>query len=76
MPQAVEITKMSSTVQIVKTPDTLHGKPRLEGTRVGVLEVGELVRQRQWSISEVADRWVSMMHKSVLRPSTTMSIRS
>ncbi|WP_407066872.1 DUF433 domain-containing protein [Haloarcula sediminis] len=56
MPQTVENTKMSSTVQIVKTPDTLHGKPRLEGTRVGVLQVGELVRQRQWSISEVADQ--------------------
>ena len=56
MPQVVEDTNMSSTVQIVKTPDILHGKPRLEGTRVGVLQVGELVRQRQWSISEVADQ--------------------
>ena len=56
MPQAVEDTNMSSTVQIVKTPDTLHGRPRLKGTRVGVLQVGELVRQRQWSISEVADQ--------------------
>ena len=56
MPQAVEATNMSSTVQIVKTPEILHGKPRLEGTRVGVLQVGELVRQHQWSISEVADQ--------------------
>jgi len=56
MPQAVEDTKMSSTVQIVKTPDILHGKPRIEGTRVGVLQVGELIRKRQWSISEVAEQ--------------------
>lgn len=47
---------MSSTVQIVKTPDVLHGKPRLEGTRVGVLQVGELVRERDWTHDEVADQ--------------------
>jgi uncharacterized protein (DUF433 family) len=47
---------MSSTVQIVKTPDVLHGKPRLEGTRVGVLQVGELVREVGWSINETADQ--------------------
>jgi len=56
MPDLVLSNKMSSTIQIVKTPDVLHGKPRLEGTRVGVLEVGELVRQREWSLTEVADQ--------------------
>jgi uncharacterized protein (DUF433 family) len=47
---------MSSTVQIVKTPDVLHGKPRIEGTRVGILQTGELVRERNWSPEEVADQ--------------------
>ena len=47
---------MSSTVHIVKTPDVLHGKPRLEGTRVGVLQIGELVREVGWSFEEVADQ--------------------
>ena len=47
---------MSSTVQIVKTPDVLHGKPRIEGTRVGVLQIGELVREQNWSPEEVADQ--------------------
>ena len=47
---------MSSTVQIVKTPDVLHGEPRLEGTRIGVLQVGELVREREWELDEVADQ--------------------
>lgn len=47
---------MSSTVRIVKTPDVLHGKPRLEGTRVGVLQVGELVREAGWSFEKVADQ--------------------
>lgn len=47
---------MSSTVQIVKTPDVLHGEPRLEGTRVGVLQIGELVREREWKLNDVADQ--------------------
>ncbi|QIO25130.1 DUF433 domain-containing protein [Haloarcula sp. JP-L23] len=47
---------MSSTVRIVKTPDVLHGKPRLEGTRVGVLQIGELVREAGWSFEKVADQ--------------------
>jgi len=45
---------MSSTVQIVKTPDVLHGEPRVEGTRVGVLQIGELVREREWKLDKVA----------------------
>lgn len=45
---------MSSTIHIVKTPDTLHGKPRIKGTRVGVLQVGELVRERDYEPNEVA----------------------
>lgn len=35
---------MSTTVEIVKTPDILHGKPRLSGTRIGVFMLGERVR--------------------------------
>ncbi|MEZ3116972.1 DUF433 domain-containing protein [Halobaculum sp. MBLA0147] len=35
---------MSTTVRIVKTADVLGGDPRLEGTRVGVFEVGSAVR--------------------------------
>ena len=45
---------MSTTVRIVKTPDVLHGKPRIEGTRVGIFQVGELVRRQGWSLDEVA----------------------
>ena len=43
---------MSTTVRIVKTPDVLHGKPRIEGTRIGVFQLGELVRQQGWSIED------------------------
>lgn len=44
---------MSTTVRIVKTPDVLHGKPRIEGTRIGVFQIGELLRQGGWSIEDV-----------------------
>lgn len=48
---------MTTTVRIVKTPEVLHGKPRIEGTRVGVFQVGELVRQNGWSIEEVIEEF-------------------
>ena len=32
-------------IEIVKTPDVLGGKPRIDGVRVGVLQVGDLVRE-------------------------------
>jgi uncharacterized protein (DUF433 family) len=45
---------MSTHVTIVKTPDTLGGKPRIEGVRVGVLQVGDLVREHGMSIDTAA----------------------
>jgi uncharacterized protein (DUF433 family) len=44
---------MSTTVRIVKTPDVLHGKPRIEGTRIGIFQIGELVRRQGWTIHDV-----------------------
>ena len=48
---------MSRTVRIVKTPEVLHGKPRIEGTRIGVFQIGELVRQNEWSIEDVTEQF-------------------
>ena len=48
---------MSRTVRIVKTPEVLHGKPRIEGTRIGVFQIGELVRQNGWSIEDVTEQF-------------------
>jgi len=31
---------MSTGVEIVRTPDILHGKPRIDGTRIGVYTLG------------------------------------
>lgn len=46
---------MSTTVRIVTTPEVLHGKPRIEGTRIGVLQVGTLVREGGRSVSDIVD---------------------
>lgn len=43
---------MSVTVDIVRTPDTLHGKPRIEGTRIGVFQIGESIRRGEYSVEE------------------------
>lgn len=48
---------MSTTVRIVKTPDVLHGKPRIEGTRIGVFQIGELVRRNEWSVERVTEEF-------------------
>ncbi|WP_311170863.1 DUF433 domain-containing protein [Halobellus ordinarius] len=45
---------MRTTVRIVKTPDVLHGKPRIEGTRVGVFQIGTLVREQEWFVEDAA----------------------
>jgi len=44
---------MSTTVRIVKTPDVLHGKPRIEGTRIGIFQVGELVNRQGWTVEDL-----------------------
>lgn len=43
---------MATTVEIVKTPDVLHGKPRIEGTRIGVFMLGEGIREGEWTVEE------------------------
>lgn len=48
---------MSTTVRIVKTPEVLHGKPRIEGTRIGVFQIGELVRRGDWSLADVTSEF-------------------
>lgn len=48
---------MSVTIPIVSTPDVLGGEPRIEGTRVGVYQVGVLVREHGWSRTTAADEF-------------------
>ncbi|MFC7324131.1 DUF433 domain-containing protein [Halorubrum rutilum] len=48
---------MSVTIPVVSTPNVLGGKPRIEGTRVGVYQVGSLVRGHDWSTAAVAEEF-------------------
>ena len=48
---------MSVTISVVSTPNVLGGKPRVEGTRVGVQRVGSLGREQDWSTAAVAEEF-------------------
>jgi uncharacterized protein (DUF433 family) len=45
---------MTTSTRIVKTADVLHGKPRIEGTRIGVLQIGTRIRDQDFSVDDVA----------------------
>jgi len=46
---------MSETSAIVRTPDVLGGKPRIEGTRIGVHMIGESIRVGGQTTEEILD---------------------
>jgi uncharacterized protein (DUF433 family) len=48
---------MSVSIPVVSTPNVLGGKPRVEGTRVGVYQIGSLVREHEWSMAAVAEEF-------------------
>lgn len=51
------ITDDRDGVAIVKSPEVLHGKPRIDGTRLSVFIIGESVRQGGQSVEEVLDAY-------------------
>ncbi|WP_435076455.1 DUF433 domain-containing protein [Halococcus sp. AFM35] len=56
---------MSTTVEIVKTPDVLHGKPRIEGTRIGVFTIGESVRAAGRSVEDMLTAYPDLTREQV-----------
>ncbi len=46
---------VSSVAEIVSTPDTLDGKPRIERTRVSAEQVYEMYSVRDMSAEEIAE---------------------
>jgi uncharacterized protein (DUF433 family) len=56
---------MSTTVEIVKTPDVLHGKPRIDGTRIGVFMIGEGIREGDWTIDKTLDAYLDLTRAEV-----------
>jgi len=51
--------------EIVKTEDTLHGKPRVEGTRIGAKTLYELYKLRDMSFDEIAEQYPSITAEDV-----------
>lgn len=56
---------MSTTVRIVKTPDVLHGKPRIDGTRVGVFTLGVAAREHGHSVDGLLDEYPHLDHEQI-----------
>lgn len=50
---------MSTGVEIVRTPDVLHGKPRIEGTRIGVYTLGVAVESGA-SVEDLLDDYQTL----------------
>jgi uncharacterized protein (DUF433 family) len=56
---------MSITANIVKTPDVLHGQLCIEGTRVEVFMLGEMISRGEWTAEEVAEEWDELTREHV-----------
>ena len=51
--------------EIVKTEDTLHGKPRVEGTRIGAKTLYDLYTLKEMSFEEIAEQYPSITAEDV-----------
>ena len=51
--------------KIVKTEDTLHGKPRVEGTRIGAKTLYDLYTLRDMEFDEIAEQYPSITSEDV-----------
>jgi len=56
---------MSTTVRIVKTPDVLHGRPRIEGTRVGVFTLGAAVREHGECVEDLSEEYPDLDREEI-----------
>lgn len=56
---------MSTTASIVKTPEVLGGKPRIEGTRIGVFMLAESIREGGQSVEEILDGYPDLSREHV-----------
>lgn len=55
----------ADTVAIVKTADVFHGKPRIEGTRIGVFMVGESIRDGEQSVEDILESYPDLSVEQV-----------
>lgn len=56
---------MNTTTPIVKTPDILGGKPRIEGTRIGVFMIAESIRETAQTIETILDGYPDLSREEV-----------
>lgn len=56
---------MSTHVEIVKDPDVLHGKPRFEGTRIGVFMIAEGIRAGEWTVEQTLESFPDLSRAQV-----------
>ena len=56
---------MSTTVRVVKTSDVLHGRPRIEGTRVGVFTLGAAVREHGESVEDLLGEYPDLNREEI-----------
>ena len=55
----------TETARIVTTSEVLHGQPRIDGTRIGVFMLGEMIRNGDWTAREVAGEYPSLSRADV-----------
>lgn len=51
--------------EIVSTEDTLHGEPRVKGTRVGAETLYELYTLKEMTLEEIADQYLGITVEDV-----------
>jgi len=56
---------MSTTVRIVRTADVLHGRPRIDGTRVGVYTLGVAARDHDASVEDLLDAYPDLDREEI-----------
>ena len=56
---------MSTTVRIVKTPDVFHGRPRIDGTRVGVFTLGAAVREHDDGVENLLEEYPDLDREEI-----------
>jgi len=56
---------MSTTIRIVQTEDVLHGKPRIEGTRIGVFTFGVAAREHGVGVEELTDEYPNLDREQI-----------
>jgi uncharacterized protein (DUF433 family) len=59
------LSVVKSVADIVSTPDTLDGKPRIDGTRVSAEQVYEMYSVRDMSAEEIAEELPTIEVKDV-----------